>query len=355
MILNRLFQIDHNVPVFFLAFIVSIFLTGRAYRLAIKKKVLDIPNDRSSHSIPTPRGGGLGLVLTLIPGLLILKYLGEISGAMLFALLGGGGLVAFIGWADDLKPIPARWRILVHAISAGWAVYWIGGVSTLSFGQYIIPLGFLGTFLTFLAILWMINLYNFMDGVDGLAGGEALTVGLAGGLLFLLEGVGNMSSLPLLLAGCSAGFLVWNWPPAKIFMGDIGSGFIGYCLAVIWLQGTVTFHSEVFWVWMILLSIFISDATYTLISRIIRREQWYEAHRTHAYQRLIQMGWSHLQVTGFVMLVNLLILFPAAWYTMENQSHAFWVTAILFSSLFFVWRLIQKRYAIYQMKNMCDS
>lgn len=333
-----------DATIFFLALPLSFLLTQGAYRFALRKNVLDIPNDRSSHSTPTPRGGGLGIVLTFLPGLLLLSHFGTISGALLAALLGGGSLIALVGWMDDLKPIAARWRFMIHAIAAGWAITWVGGVTGLTFGQYTVRLGFFGDLLTFFGILWMINLYNFMDGIDGLAAGEALSAGLTGGVLLVLGGESNLAGVAILLASCCAGFLILNWPPAKIFMGDIGSGFIGYCLAVLWIAGVKT-NSATFWVWPILLSIFIVDATFTLIFRIMRGETWHQAHRTHAYQQLTQLGWPHLRVTGLVLFSNFFILFPLAWYSMRNSSHSPWILLSLFVLLFILWTRIRRKFA----------
>lgn len=347
MISNHLSPLSFSMTIFSLALLVSFLLTIGAYRFALRKNVLDIPNDRSSHSIPTPRGGGLGIVFTFLLTLLLLRYFGTLSKTIFAALLGGGTLIALVGWMDDLKPIAARWRFMIHAIAAGWAIYWIGGVTALTFNQYSIRLGFFGDLLTFFGILWMINLYNFMDGIDGLAAGEALTTGLAGGTLFWWGGSDISLFLPVLLAACCAGFLFLNWPPAKIFMGDIGSGFIGYCLAIIWIQGTKS-DPVAFWIWAILLSIFIADATFTLISRVMKKEPWYQAHRTHAYQRLVQMGESHLSVTGLILLFNLFLLFPFAWYIMDHRFQAFLGTAFLYVALFIGWFFIDRKYASFK-------
>ena len=351
MISNHLSPLTFGLTTFSLALLVSFLLTKGAYRFALRKNVLDIPNDRSSHSTPTPRGGGLGIVLTFLPALLLLKYFGILSTDMLTALLGGGSLIALVGWMDDLKPIPARWRFLIHAIAAGWAIYWIGGVTELTFGHHVIHLGIAGSILTFLGILWMINLYNFMDGIDGLAAGEALTTGLAGWILFWSARSDSSSFLPALLAASCAGFLLLNWPPAKIFMGDIGSGFIGYCLAIIWIHGAQADPIE-FWVWAILLSVFIGDATFTLISRVIKNEPWYQAHRTHAYQRLVQMGVSHLSVTGLILLFNLFLLFPFAWYIMDHRLQAFMGTSFLYFALFIGWFFIDRKYTSFKRNNL---
>jgi Fuc2NAc and GlcNAc transferase len=150
-------------------------------------------------------------------------------------------------------------------------------------------------------IVWLINLYNFMDGIDGIAGGNAVVVALFGGLLAMRAGDLELGVVIMLVAGASMGFLVWNWPPARIFMGDVGSGFLGYLFGVIALVSQRHGPTGAA-VWLLLLGVFVFDSTVTLARRVLRREQWYAAHRSHAYQRLVQSGRTHRQVTAAVLL-----------------------------------------------------
>lgn len=335
--------------IFSIAITSSYFLTRQVRNYALKKNVLDIPIDRSSHTTPTPRGGGIGIVLSFLSGLLLLEHFGKISENLTIAIEGGGVLIAIIGWMDDIRSLPARWRFLIHALAAIFAIYWVGGISEISLGTTRVFLGHLGYIFTFIGILWMINLYNFMDGIDGLAGGEALTLGVAGSFLLVQSDAKDLSFVSWLLAGCSAGFLLLNWPPAKIFMGDVGSGFIGFCFSIIWIESAKV-HSSYLWGWMILLSIFISDATFTLISRVLGKEKWYKAHKSHAYQRLVQLGWSHLRVTKLILTVNILILFPLAWYAIKTKSIGFYATTFLYACLLLLWIFIRNKY-IFVQKN----
>jgi Fuc2NAc and GlcNAc transferase len=158
----------------------------------------------------------------------------------------------------------------------------------------------------------MINLYNFMDGIDGLAGIETLCVSTLGTLLFAWSGLGGLADVVLVLGGATAGFLIWNWPPAKIFMGDVGSGFLGYVFGVLALSSAKE-RPWLLWPWLILLSVFIVDATVTLMKRVITGARWYEAHRSHAYQHAARRWDSHSKVTVAIAAINVVWLFPLAW------------------------------------------
>jgi Fuc2NAc and GlcNAc transferase len=158
----------------------------------------------------------------------------------------------------------------------------------------------------------MINLYNFMDGIDGIAGTEAVCVGGLGGLLLAWSGLAGFSSAAIVLAASSAGFLVWNWPPAKIFLGDVGSGFLGFVFGVLAISSAKE-RLWLLWPWLILLSIFIVDSMLTLARRLIVGARWYESHRSHAYQHAARWHASHLRVTLAVAAVNIAWLFPLAW------------------------------------------
>jgi Fuc2NAc and GlcNAc transferase len=285
------------------AFLASVMLTRAVLRYALAQSLLDLPNERSSHTQPTPRGGGLGMVLLVLGGLTILAATGVIDSATGVALVGGGGLVALVGWMDDRRHLPAGLRLLCQVGAASWAVAWLGGMPTLSVGTGSASLGIAGTVIATLAIIWAINFYNFMDGIDGLAAGEAASAGLAATIL-LASRSSPLAAASVIVAGAAAGFLLWNWERARIFMGDVGSGFLGFVF------GTLALASEnsgalPTLVWLLLVGVFFADATITLFRRIFRREPWYTAHRSHAYQRTVQAGWSHARVTLVVLILNL--------------------------------------------------
>jgi Fuc2NAc and GlcNAc transferase len=271
--------------------------------------ILDMPNERSSHTLPTPRGGGLGLVLSFYVGLILLFHFGLLQENIGLALL-GGFIIVIIGWMDDIYSLPARWRAPFHFIAALWALYWLQGFPSLNMGMTLLHLSWFGFFLATLGIVWSINLYNFMDGIDGLAGSEAIFVSLSAGILLFLVG-SHLALICFLLLPATLGFLIWNWPPAKIFMGDVGSGFLGFIFAVLAIASENQ-HALPIIIWIILLAVFIFDATFTLISRIKRRQPLYMAHRDHAYQRITHKGYRHQTVVIFILLFNIFILLPIA-------------------------------------------
>lgn len=289
-----------------LSFLVAAILTVWIRSYAVKERIMDIPNDRSSHLVATPRGGGMAVVIVFLCAVTVLLLAEKISTAFGMALCGGGILVALIGWLDDRYGLVAITRLIVHLIAAGWAVYWLNGLYFLRLGNVSLYLGWVGVLLSIIAIVWMINLYNFMDGIDGLAGSEAVSVGVIAGALLLYSGFPGLAMVCWAMAAASAGFLIWNWPPARIFMGDVGSGFLGYVFAVLALASENSGGLPLL-VWIVLLGVFVTDATVTLIRRLFKGEKLSEAHRSHVYQLAVQNGFSHKQVTLTVLGTNMVL------------------------------------------------
>lgn len=304
-----------------LLFIVSLavlawMLTGLLRRYALARSLMDVPNARSSHSVPTPRGGGVAIVIAFLLGLSLAFFTGfGIPAGLYYALLGAGAGIAVLGFFDDHGHIAARWRLLGHFAAAIWALYWLGGLPPLAVFGMALDLSWLGHVLAAFYLVWLLNLYNFMDGIDGIASVEAMCVALGGAAIWLLasgiSGTTNGWLVPLLLAAAVAGFLMWNFPPARIFMGDAGSGFIGIVLGVLSIQAAIG-QSELLWAWLILLGVFVVDATLTLLRRLVRGEKVYEAHRSHAYQFAARLHGRHLPVTLAVLVINVLWLSPLA-------------------------------------------
>ena len=277
------------------------------------QRLLDVPNDRSSHSHPTPRGGGLGVTVAHLAGVSAASLAGWVDASVAIALLGGGLLVAIIGFLDDHLHVNAGWRLCSHFSAFTWACAWIGVLPPVDFSWGPVSLGWIGTILLLLYLAWFLNLFNFMDGIDGIAGVQAVTMAATAALLVAVGGNDWREALPLwLLVAATFGFLQWNWPPAKIFMGDVGSGYLGYALGVLALwtvvQGWLTP-----WVWLILGGTFLADATVTLVVRARSGVQVTTAHRSHAYQRLSRYWRSHRRVTLCFLFVNVFWLAPLAW------------------------------------------
>lgn len=281
----------------------------RAY--AERARILDIPNYRSSHSEPTPRGGGVVLGLAWTGGTGWLLVTDGVAFNTALALLGGGLVVALTGWWDDRRSLPRKMRFGFHLGAAVWTVWLLGGLDVLRIPPLTLSLGVAGLVLSVLGIIWMVNLYNFMDGIDGIAGVEALTTSVFLGIVFHAVGQAELAYLSWLLGAASFGFLVWNWPPALIFMGDVGSGLLGYAFASLALVAeTVAGVSLV--VVLVPLGVFIVDATYTFFRRLLGGETVYKAHKSHVYQRLVTRGWTHRQVDLCVLGLNV-ILCAVAW------------------------------------------
>ena len=280
-------------------------LTGWVRRYALRRGLLDLPNPRSSHGRPVPRGGGLAIVAVTLAGIVLAAVIGCLPARTAMALAGGGSAVALIGWLDDRHGLRPSVRAAVQVCAALWALAWLGGFPQLRWGETVLELGPWGWVVATVGIVWGINFYNFMDGIDGLAAGEAVMVSVA--VMLLFGGTGHEILVPVaLVGGTSAGFLLWNWPPARIFLGDVGSAFLGYLFGVF---AVISENGGALSVvgWLLLLGVFFVDATLTVARRIATGEPWYHAHRSHAYQRAVQAGFSHRAVTLAALGLNLVL------------------------------------------------
>jgi UDP-N-acetylmuramyl pentapeptide phosphotransferase/UDP-N-acetylglucosamine-1-phosphate transferase len=260
---------------------------GRAYIRWAPLRALDVPNERSSHTRPTLRGGGLVIVAGFFVGLLGWLVSGGSLSPRAIGWVIGALLVACVSFVDDLRPLPAAPRLITHVLGA--AILTFAGVQI----PELLPLAFV-------YITLVTNVYNFMDGIDGLATAQAIVAGVA------LAIAGQLAANPLvataggLLAAASAGFLVYNMPPARVFMGDVGSTFLGFSFAGLTLLGNIGVGGGRLPVelGLVILAPFLFDSLVTLARRMLRGERWYAAHRSHYYQRLVQCGLSHGQVTS---------------------------------------------------------
>ncbi len=294
-----------------LAFLTSFSLTAILRRYALRRQLMDVPNARSSHRVPTPRGGGMAIVVTLALAVGVLASLGLVAHSLALAMLGSGLMVALIGFVDDHGHIAARWRLLGHFAAAGWALFWLGGLPAIPALGWNLQPGWLAQVIALLFLVWMLNLYNFMDGIDGIASFEALCACVGALACYAaVEGVGAIGRMEWLMLAAVAGFACWNFPRARIFMGDAGSGFLGITLAVLAVRAAWV-EPLLLWSWLILLGVFIVDATFTLLRRLLRGEAVYQAHRSHAYQSAARR-WGHVRVTLAVALITLSWLQPWA-------------------------------------------
>jgi len=314
----------------------SLALTSLVRRKALLRGILDHPNSRSSHSLPTPRGGGLSIVATATAAVAYMGYLSAADTALLLALVVGGLAVALVGYMDDRESLPIRARIAVHFLGATWAIYILGGLPAIQWGATLLHPGLVGNALAVVSIVWMLNLFNFMDGIDGLAASEAVFVTGAGAGLTCLGGVhSSVTAASLVVAAGSLGFLIWNWPPAKIFMGDVGSGYLGFVIAVLAIAATRQ-NPAALWTWLILTALFVVDATVTLVRRLIIGERVYQAHRSHAYQRFARRWGSHRRVTLTVLAIDVLWLLPCAAFAALHPAHAAVTTLVALAPLFLI-------------------
>jgi len=328
-------------PVVFAAFGVTVLVAWLATRWLVthlrRRGMLDQPNERSSHKVPTPRGGGLGLIVGLAAGWAVLAGFGEALPP--WPILVGAVLIALIGFLDDrIGDINPLWRFGGQAGVAAMVAF--SGLRLEAF-PLPSPAGFeTGWFSIPLTIVWItgvVNFYNFLDGIDGYAGAQAV---LAGGALFVLGAGAAADNSALLVAGASAGFLIHNWQPAMIFMGDVGSTTLGFLLATIPLAAPTPERSTTVFAMAMFLWFFLADGLYTMARRTIQGEKPWTSHRSHLYQLWTQAGHSHEGVVVRVMLmaVPLSLLTVAA--VVRKDLFLQWVAAGLAVGLFILyWRL----------------
>lgn len=284
----------------------SALLCAASIRYAHQRRMLDLPGQRRSHTQPTPRGGGIGMAVAALVGIAVLGALGSLEWMVTTRLFIATALVAVIGWIDDHRSLGAGVRLLVHGLAAGVLLMplpadWAGNPAAL----WIV----LGSAVGMLAMVWSVNLHNFMDGINGLLTCQAIFVFAALALSCAREGqMGEAGAMALAAIGAAA-FLPFNFPTARTFMGDVGSGVLGLLLAVAigvhmaMLPGLATLG-------LIASSAFLVDSGATLLSRMLMRRRWYSAHREHLYQWLVRCGWNHARVVAAYMAWNSVVAVP---------------------------------------------
>jgi Fuc2NAc and GlcNAc transferase len=283
--------------------------------------IMSNPNYRTLHESPIPRGGGIVFSILFISVIfLIWQYL-QLSDNLFLILGVGGGMAALLGFIDDIKDIRARIKLIIQLLLSGWAVYWL-------YSDNLLLLNWIPIFITIPACLflmvWMMNAYNFMDGVDGMAASGAIFASLTLALvLFLTDNSVELILIFILIAATVGGFIIFNWPPATIFMGDAGSVFLGYVFGSLLLFTTLNGYLSI-WIWLTVFGYFFADTTVTQIVRVISIKKWYSvAHRSHAYQNLARITGSHLKVTSGVALYNIIWILPLTiWSVLQPEMGA---------------------------------
>ena len=288
-----------DLVVFAIIFVASYFGVGYFRRWSAQNEFVAIPNERSSHTEPVPHGGGIVIVI-----ICLIAYLGislYLPGTFSWGYFSGALMIALVSFLDDLYSITFPWRLLVHSIAAILVILDVDtwhGITMLGH----ISLGNIGYVMTFIWIVWMVNSYNFMDGIDGLAGLQAVIGSVGWLVLSYLLGMPAMFLFSGVIAAASLGFLIHNWSPAKIFMGDVGSAFLGFTFASLPMIARTIANkfpdllpiAAVLFVWF-----FLFDSVVTLLRRAFRGEKIWQAHREHLFQRLVLSGLSHRRVTIF--------------------------------------------------------
>jgi len=318
------------------ALVLATVLTGVVRKRALRHGLLDVPNERSSHTLPTPRGGGIAIVIASSVALAILGLLGAVDASLIVAILGGGMVVGIVGFIDDRRGISAALRLSVHLAVSLFALIVFGGLPAMQFGETVVHSGWGGYVLGTLAVAWVTNLFNFMDGIDGIAAAEAVFILGAGALLYGIPAAAAPAAIAaIVVAMACLGFLIWNWPPARIFMGDVGSGYLGYVIAVLAIA-SARGNPTALLSWLILGGLFFCDATITLVRRVLRRDRVHEAHRSHAYQWLARRWRSHRRVTIAATLINICWLLPCALFAAAHPPCAALTTGVAWTPLVLV-------------------
>lgn len=340
-----IFSITSIISIFSIFSIISMlsyFGVEKFRRWSLKKQIVDVPNERSSHVAPTPRGGGLVFVVIAL-AFYAVAALPEKNNFRWSYLL-GAALIASISWLDDLFSVATVWRFVVHGFAAAliiftdgyWREIYLPLAGTIDFGAA-------GAFLTFCWIVGLTNAYNFMDGVDGIAGTQALTAGVGWLVVGTLLGYGATALYGGVIAFACLGFLIHNRQPAKIFMGDIGSAFLGYSFAVLPLLAKAENSSDaannavlpllsVLLVWF-----FVFDASYTFLRRLLKKDKVWRAHREHLYQKMVARGYSHAAVAAVYGVFSLVLVCLSAVAVAAGSEYLIYpLTAAVVQSLMLI-------------------
>jgi len=320
MIANHHMWLLSTAVIAFLASLVGVHLFRR---YALSRGHIDMPNDRSSHETPTPRGGGFVIAVVVLTA--YLAAAAALESNIAIGYLVGAALVVSISWLDDVRSVAFHWRFLVHTAAAVCLLSDSPTVQHLyiPYSETILPLGIFGTLIATVAIVWMINAYNFMDGIDGIAGAQAVTASIGWLLIAARLDDSLIVFFAMALLASSVGFLVHNWPPATIFMGDAGSAFLGFTFAAMPLlirSPDEIWPSILPWLALTLVWLFVFDSVVTVLRRLIRREKIWQAHRSHLYQRMVINGLTHRRVTGIYFILSAGIMVTTSYVAVDRRA-----------------------------------
>jgi Fuc2NAc and GlcNAc transferase len=310
---SNLLELAASMPAMALLSIIALTISWISCLVLLRHghdRLLDVPVARSAHQHATPRGGGLAIALAVLLAVFLIGITGVLPWPAV-AVLCCAFPIAVIGLLDDIYTLPVRYRLPVHLLCAGAALLLLGPVPEPFLSGWLNLPGWSKSLLLMVALVWLLNLYNFMDGVDALAAAQCLFVSAAGAY-FLWQSRDPVMWVCAGLFGATAGFLLWNLPPARIFMGDVGSTFLGFFMG---LTGLLTHYSGALsvWVWVLLMGTFIADTTFTLLRRLISGQSVTQGHNSHAYQRLARRSGSHRSVIVLYSAVNIFWCLPFAW------------------------------------------
>ena len=332
---------------FILAVITSVVCTKLIIRNAARVGLISEPTERCAHVNPTPNGGGLAFIFSFLTIMSFLYSWNYISGNIVLGIGLGSFLIAVIGFFDDYLHLSVKSRLIAQALIITTTLFVFSPLPSIKLLGFELNSPWISWVLITLLLVWWLNLFNFMDGIDGLASLESICILVSAIILIGLHGIlSNEGILIGLLIASLLGFIGFNWAPAKIFMGDAGSTFLGYVLGMIALF-TIINGSLNLWAWLILSGIFWVDATITLLRRMSHGERWYQAHQSHAYQKVSR--WlelidgtnkgrmvAHRKATISIFLINVFWLFPLAGSTLVWPAWGLFILGIAWTPLLFL-------------------
>jgi Fuc2NAc and GlcNAc transferase len=313
-----------------LSYVSCVLALSRAKKLGM----IALPGERQSHQRATPTGGGLGLVLSIVMTTMMLELILSLPDFWWQKILPGVILLSIIGWRDDKAPVSSLLRLLVQLAVSIWLI---------GFGWWELSLtGAILFSAILIAVVGLMNVYNFMDGSNGMAGFQGVFAGVTMAILFQLNGESSIALIALIVAAACVGFLPLNFPTARVFMGDVSSVPLGFIFAALSVYGVHT-GSLSLPLSILIMSVFLIDATLTLLSRAFRGEQWYTAHAQHIYQRLIAQGWSHQRVLVVYQAINVIWVMPAIVLAKIYPQYAMLLLGLTFLLLGTSWFIVNRR------------